>query len=247
MYRHSLLGFSVVIAAASRIRNPSALPSVLSLAHSDSIESLPNASTIPLKMSDSIHNGYGSPEEETTTTTTSTTTLTEEESLSPAPPELKEAALKAQNSLRYVHDSPLLQWCDKCYQYAKKQANACQKAGRLFPGNLGWDNDEGQNLYYASSGEASDTYEKSVEEAVSSWYSQAIKFKYGVGRIQRGTGEFSQLIWKATTSMGMAVSDDGKFIVANYHPKGNVWGNFSENVGPVNPARLTEESSVRQY
>ena len=49
------------------------------------------------------------------------------------------------------------------------------------------------------------------------------------------TGHFTQLVWASTLKVGVAVSPNGLFVVANYSPPGNYLGagQFEENVLPV--------------
>lgn len=47
------------------------------------------------------------------------------------------------------------------------------------------------------------------------------------------TGHFTQMVWKNTQEMGMAMARglNGKiYVVANYNPRGNVVGKFMANV-----------------
>lgn len=45
-------------------------------------------------------------------------------------------------------------------------------------------------------------------------------------------GHFTQIVWKNTTEMGIAMAkrDGTCVIVACYHPRGNIVGQFTENV-----------------
>ena len=49
-----------------------------------------------------------------------------------------------------------------------------------------------------------------------------------------GTGHFTQVVWRDTREVGLAYSEDGKFIVANYSPAGNMTmpGYFEWHVPP---------------
>jgi len=46
------------------------------------------------------------------------------------------------------------------------------------------------------------------------------------------TGHFTQIVWKNTTEMGIAMAkrDGTCVVVACYHPRGNIVGQFTENV-----------------
>lgn len=46
------------------------------------------------------------------------------------------------------------------------------------------------------------------------------------------TGHFTQIVWKNTSEMGIAMAkrDGTCVVVACYHPRGNIVGQFTENV-----------------
>ncbi len=51
-----------------------------------------------------------------------------------------------------------------------------------------------------------------------------------------GIGHFTQVVWKGSQEVGFgkAHGKDGRvFVVGNYHPAGNVMGQFEENVFPA--------------
>jgi hypothetical protein len=52
------------------------------------------------------------------------------------------------------------------------------------------------------------------------------------GALQKGTGHFTQLVWKSTTHVGAALSSCGRFLVCNYAPAGNVMRLYKVNVAP---------------
>jgi len=141
--------------------------------------------------------------------------------------EWKQATLDAHNRLRALHGCPPLTWSDECYIEAKKQANACQARGSLFHDHLqGPSGRHGQNGYWCSAPGST------AEVATESWYDEITDPGYNFDKpgFTGGTGHFTQVVWKDTTSVGMAVSEDGKFIFANYLPAGNFMGRFPENV-----------------
>lgn len=149
----------------------------------------------------------------------------------------KEWTLEAHDMARRQHGVPALVWSDECYDLAKKQAQACQAAGQMLRGNCdGAYGRHGQNLYW------NPCQCPHPNVMVSSWLREAQQPGYDFaaaavpGRVAApGTEQFSQVVWKATTQVAMALSEDGKFCVANYFPAGNM-GNFKENVFPEGTA-----------
>ncbi|CAE7460953.1 GLIPR2 [Symbiodinium natans] len=142
--------------------------------------------------------------------------------------EWKEHVLFAHNWLRRQHGVLELKWSDECYANAKRQADACQAAGRMLQGHLeGPSGRQGQNLYW------NPCLCPSPNVIVESWYKElhepGYDFSKALGSL--GTEHFTQVVWKGTSHVAMAVSEDGLFCVANYYPAGNE-GSFKDNVFP---------------
>ena len=108
------------------------------------------------------------------------------------------------------------EWADQC---AKKKSIA-QRG----------DPEYGENVFCSGKKNAS------VQDAVTAWYAEGEKFPYGTENVKKKKYQFTQLVWKDTTDLGvgMATSVNGKvFVIANYYPKGNMPGTFSANVVQV--------------
>jgi len=45
------------------------------------------------------------------------------------------------------------------------------------------------------------------------------------------SGHFTALVWNNTTHVSFAYSENGKFIVANFSPAGNIVGQYGDNIG----------------
>eukprot|EP00435_Cladocopium_sp_Y103_P038935 s2865_g10.t1 len=144
----------------------------------------------------------------------------------------KENTLEAHNIARRQHGVPALAWSDECYDLAKKQAQACQAAGQMLRGHCdGASGRHGQNLYW------NPCQCPHPNVMVNCWFREAEQpgYDFAAATARPGTEQFSQVVWKATTQVAMALSEDEKFCVANYFPAGNV-GNFKENVFPKGTA-----------
>mmetsp|Transcript_52718 Transcript_52718/g.98901 ORF Transcript_52718/g.98901 Transcript_52718/m.98901 type:complete len:1286 (+) Transcript_52718:108-3965(+) len=137
-------------------------------------------------------------------------------------------ALSQHNKLRELHASPKLQWSEECYNLAKLQAEECHTQGRLVVGNHieGKSGRHGQNVFQAD-GENTKARPKI---AVETWYDQGMDYDFSRPRLTLRMAQFTQLLWASTSSVGLAVSPDGKFIVANYLPAGNVGSELEKNV-----------------
>jgi len=153
----------------------------------------------------------------------------------------REEALRVHNELRLRHGAPPLEWSDECYNAAKQQADACQKQGGLRHGNTqGPSGHHGQNAFWSSR-------RTTPTEAIQSWYKEVTGHRFDKG-YQGGTGHFTQVVWVASVSMGLAASEDGKFIVANYFPAGNMAmpGYFEKNVLPLG-SKMVERPKTHHH
>ncbi|CAK0902833.1 unnamed protein product [Prorocentrum cordatum] len=138
--------------------------------------------------------------------------------------------LKAHNDLRARHGAPPLQWSDECFRAAQVQASACQSRGALFHGSQqGRSGRHGQNAFFGSMPGAD------ASDVVQMWYDEVAKYNFGRPGFAPGTGHFTQVVWAGSTHVGMARSADGRYVVANYFPAGNVTspGCFQQNVMPA--------------
>ncbi|TRY72370.1 hypothetical protein TCAL_09712 [Tigriopus californicus] len=139
-------------------------------------------------------------------------------------------ALKAHNSYRRKHGvnplklSPNL--CNFAMQWAQKLANEDQFYHRP-------SNNYGENIYMSFDSNPNVTV--SGSDPVQSWYSEIKDHTFGVEPRSMNTGHFTQVVWKTTKNLGiaMAKSRSGKtIVVANYEPAGNFIGSYANNVPP---------------
>lgn len=94
------------------------------------------------------------------------------------------------------------------------------------------DSNYGENIYCLWSSEQ--TAKVNPREVCQSWYDEYKQFDFTVE--PRGpfkAGHFTQMIWKSTKYLGVGVAKTKKgkvLVVCNYNPRGNVIGEFSNNV-----------------
>lgn len=140
----------------------------------------------------------------------------------------QEEALKAHNEYRRKHHSPNLVLNSELNTIAQNYAN---KIAKLF--SLGHSSNEykneplGENIYMCQG------MKPTGRDMTKSWYDEINKYDFNSKQFIRGTGHFTQLVWKNSKEVGFGIaqSDDGSyFCVANYFPCGNYLGEFSENV-----------------
>ena len=144
-------------------------------------------------------------------------------------------ALEAHNSLRAMHGAPPLVWSDHCAFWAATCAIDNSQSGhmshRFHRKEVdGVPFDQGQNIFWQSNKDFDDS------EAVRKWYDEMTDpgYDFSTPSPQSGTGHFTQVVWKATSHVGMARSPCGLFVVANYFPPGNLAnpGEYEANVLP---------------
>ena len=68
--------------------------------------------------------------------------------------------------------------------------------------------------------------------AVDAFYSEITDYDFNAGTFSMATGHFTQVVWKGTTQVGVAVSSNGQYLICNYLKHGNMMGAFAQNVSP---------------
>lgn len=118
----------------------------------------------------------------------------------------------------------LFQLCDYAQEWADKCAKNADMAHRP-------NNKYGENIFYAFSSDYSHT--PSARDAVRAWYDEIRFFTFGVEKVINKTLHFTQVIWKDSKELGIAIAKNNKgesYVVANYNPRGNYIGQFVQNV-----------------
>jgi len=69
------------------------------------------------------------------------------------------------------------------------------------------------------------------------WYNEISLYNYNSPSFASATGHFTQVVWAASTQMGIGIALTSNsltaYVVANYFPAGNVIGQFPANVLPL--------------
>ena len=158
-------------------------------------------------------------------------------------------ALRFHNEFREAHSSPELtldqELSNMAHEYAQKLFNSQDKEEVAF--NLYKKNLLGENVYIGK--------REAPEEICKIWYKEIKKYDFEKNGYQKGTGHFTQIVWKETKSVGFGLYPNNKdnnknnnnqnknnnnnknnkkiCFVALYHPAGNTLGEFSNNVQKI--------------
>ncbi|CAG7714315.1 unnamed protein product [Allacma fusca] len=131
--------------------------------------------------------------------------------------------LNSHNFYRRKHKSPDLELDDDLCQVAQAYVTKLAKSGDSFQYS---GNGFGENIFFTTVGPAGG------KEACEAWYSESRNYDWDNIDKQKGTSHFTQMIWKGTTKLGMAMatSKHGIYVVAEYSPPGNVVGRYPQNI-----------------
>lgn len=128
--------------------------------------------------------------------------------------------LKEHNKFRGIHAAPPMTLDKTMCQEAAAYAAVIARRGGLQHSNT----DQGENLSMGCSTNAGQT----ATEAVTNWYNEVCKpYVFGRPNYQSGTGHFTQVVWKASTKLGIGKADIERsgmkctYIVGRYKPPGN--------------------------
>lgn len=169
------------------------------------------------------------------TVTVQTITVTTSPDIPSAAPQFTSAALftsavlNSTNLYRRAHGAPALLWNDTLASYAAAYL-ASMGAQSLVSGSecafAHSDGPYGENLAIGCGGD--------VAGCVGLWGGEGEGYDFGDPGFSEATGHFTQLVWKDTTAVGCGrrlCGERGWYLVCEYWPRGNVIGEFAEEVG----------------
>ena len=84
---------------------------------------------------------------------------------------------------------------------------------------------------------------------VDSWYEEISKYSFAKSDYIKGTGHFTQVVWKNSKQLGCGVacgSNDYCYVTCNYYPGGNYLGEFRENVLPLSETSSEDTTSKEE-
>ncbi|MBI5517344.1 MAG: hypothetical protein HY909_26460 [Deltaproteobacteria bacterium] len=145
-----------------------------------------------------------------------------------APASVASAFVAAHNRYRADHCAPPLTWSPAVAASAQRWADRLRQAGcGMQHSSSSERSGYGESLFGGSG-----SY--TPEQAVEAWYSEVGQYNYGRPGFSGSTGHFTQVVWRATTSVGCASATcSGSILwVCQYSPAGNMAGQFPANVSP---------------
>ncbi|XP_078282635.1 uncharacterized protein LOC144608559 [Rhinoraja longicauda] len=149
-------------------------------------------------------------------------------------------ALDAHNHYRVLHEAPPLQYSYELRDECRKWAEYLSSTGAVEESRT----KNGENLW--SSTEA----EVTGKDPVIAWYDEINDYDFNSPGFSALTGQFSQMIWVATTHVGIASvkSEHGTFVVAQYSPVGNLVDrhSFQINVRPMDSQSVGSREKAEQ-
>jgi len=132
-----------------------------------------------------------------------------------------DAVLEVHNIIRMAHGVMPLVWSDVCFSNAKRQADKCQEKTKAHYGLQDTvDGRQGQCVR-GPLRKPMCLLKNKVEDVVRRWYAEGKHYDFDQPGPRSKYQNVTQLIWGASSSVGMALSQDGCFVIANYSPAGN--------------------------
>ncbi|KAL8690536.1 MAG: hypothetical protein Q9218_004034 [Villophora microphyllina] len=145
------------------------------------------------------------------------------------------SCLNSTNTFRRQHNATTLTWNTTLAITASSLATRCEFEHSGGPA--------GENIAAGY---------QNVTAAIDGWGNERAKYNFGKGGFGENTGHFTQLVWKATSTVGCARKECEKigwFVVCEYWPPGNVQGAYKEQVqkqnGKRNEAHVLGRRSLR--
>ncbi|KAL1502315.1 hypothetical protein ABEB36_007480 [Hypothenemus hampei] len=145
----------------------------------------------------------------------------------------EEDFLNAHNHYRARHGVPPLTLDKSLCKYAEEWAKHLASKNIL---EHRPESNYGESIYCLYSSDP--TFKINGNTPVDTWYEEIKQHTFSREPSDLKSGHFTQLIWKSSESLGVAVAKSSQgsiYVVAYYSPAGNFVGHFVENCPPLKP------------
>ncbi|WP_169810569.1 CAP family protein [Nocardia arthritidis] len=139
-----------------------------------------------------------------------------------------QTGLTLHNKYRAKHGSPAMTLTQNLNTQAQKCAQYYAQK-RAIDHSCPYKNGVGENLV---GGQGSWDAVSFVQMGTQMWYDEIENYDFDNPGFSMSTGHFTQLVWKASTRLGIGYASEGGWtvVVGLYNPPGNVEGQFPQNV-----------------
>ena len=152
--------------------------------------------------------------------------------------------LNRHNLYRSKHQAPNLQRLSSLESIAQSYSRKLVSLGYLVHSSNTLNGQYiGENLYMGYNAGYLGT------SPVDSWYEEISKYSFAKSDYIKGTGHFTQVVWKNSKQLGCGVacgSNDYCYVTCNYYPGGNYLGEFRENVLPLSETSYVDTTSKEE-
>ena len=134
--------------------------------------------------------------------------------------------LNSHSYFRKRHGVPVLKLNEELNKMAQAFAKSLSSSGQSFSKDIYNEEPLGINVLISDK-------DLKPEKICNEWYNESKKYDYtNYYKFQKGTGHFTQMIWKNTEEIGIGFekNDDKMYVVAYYYPAGNIFNEFESNV-----------------
>ena len=157
---------------------------------------------------------------------------------------LNNILLNEHNKYRKMHGVPNLVLDNKLINFATAYAESLAKNANdnyLIPSGLYYEGDEklGENLFQCNKRTCK---MENFTQPLDVWYKEKQYYNFNTNRGEKGTSNFTQMIWKSTKKLGCGVgqkTENSYKVVCYYLPKGNIADKYDINVLPLQ--KIAEE------
>ena len=159
---------------------------------------------------------------------------------------LNKLYLEEHNKYRKMHGVPVLQLDNLLIRYATAYAESLAKNPNdnyLVPSGNYYEGDQklGENLFQCNKVTIS---MENLTYPLSVWYNEKEFYNFNTNAGEKGTANFTQMVWKNTKKMGCGIgqkTETSYKVVCYYLPQGNIYEKYDVNVLPVQTKKEEKE------